>query len=274
MKKFKLAILLGVVLSVVLAGTALADGLTIVPYTDTGGSYKANENNDPVSYVNNGDFNEWSDAGFVWDTWGTAPSGWTVTGAKVDLSEGGDGMSYGMGFTISSDHGAAGGAYAGIVQQLNDVPAAGTYFVNVSVTSWATDAGSMPYNNVAWYAISDSAEASGVAADEWKELYPDVYVCENGNGVCNYVGRDEMVTVEPGQYFHVKVGRKFAGQGATTFVIDDISLFTDDKTSPNNGFYNWRADDPDASCKWHYNAETTACSSPNNRITWNPNVAR
>jgi hypothetical protein len=92
---------------------------------------------------------------------------------------------------------------------------------------------------VAWYSISDSANPAEVT--DWRELFPDQFVCPNGDGVCNYVGRDETVQINPGQYFHVMVGRKFPEfLGWTMFIIDDISIVAADGT-PNteNGFYNW-----------------------------------
>jgi hypothetical protein len=272
MKKIRYAVVLSLLVIAVVTGAALAEGLTIVDYPDTASDFTAVQSDDAASYIENGDFNSWGDD-FVWSTWpDAAPSGWEVRGAKVDLSEGGDGMSYGMGFFIRNI-GGSGGAYAGLVQPLN-VPAAGSYFVNVSATAW-WEVATSNYNSVAWYAISDSATAAGVMDSEWRELYPDKRVCENDTGHCNYIGRDEMVDITTGQYFHVKVGHKFPFFNSNTvFVIDDISVVAENPEEVNeNGFYNWLDNDKDdeASCKWHTG---DACADYYNTVTWNPAAPR
>jgi len=271
MKKIRYAVVMSLLLVVAAVSAAFADGLTIVNYNDTGSNgYTPNQGDDPVSYIDNGDFNGWGDE-FVWNSWADSAAGWEVRGAKTDLSEGGEGISYGMGFFIRNT-GGSDGAYAGLVQEMVNIPASGQYFVNVSATAF-WDVATGPYNSVAWYAISDSATASGVMADEWKELYSDTTVCENKFGNCTYVGRDEMVSINPGQYFHVKVGQKFPiYQANTVFIIDDISVVAENTEMTNeNGFYNWMDQNADPSCKWH---SGDACANQYDIVTWDPSALR
>ncbi len=143
-----------------------------------------------------------------------------------------------MGWFIQHSGAKEGGYYAGAVQQLTRIPVEGLYYVSISVTAFE-DGKTGPYNSMAWYAISDSPTAAGVT--DWRELFSDQFVCDNQAAVCNYVGRDETVSIKPGQYFHVMVGRKFPEFfGWTMFVIDDISIVAADGTLDTaNGFYNW-----------------------------------
>ncbi len=179
-----------------------------------------------------------------------------------------EGINNAMGWFIQHSGAKEGGYYAGAVQQLTRIPVEGLYYVSISVTAFE-DGKTGPYNSMAWYAISDSPNASEVT--DWRELYPDQYVCSNGDAVCNYVGRDETVPIKPGQYFHVMVGRKFPEFfGWTMFVIDDISIVAADGTlGTANGFYNWCNARPE-DLKVHGNE---ACNNQT-EIHWDPTQVR
>jgi hypothetical protein len=106
---------------------------------------------------------------------------------------------------------------------------------------------------------------------EWRELFPDQFVCANGDGVCNYVGRDETVTIKPNQHFHLMAGRKFPEFfGWTMFVIDDISIVAANGTTGTaNGFFNWCNASPD-DIKVHGNE---ACNNLT-EVHWDPTQTR
>lgn len=288
MRKFKYAVVMSMLLVVAAVSAAFADGLTPVRYDDTNGNaYVPSGASVGVSAVDNGDFNEpYGSDLFAWTAWGDNDKpGWEVHAGPANLSEGGEGLSLGMSFFIRNT-GGSGGAYAGLVQPLARITETGDYFVNISATAfWAEDTG--PYNSVAWYAISDSATASGVNDSEWKELYRDQIVAPNLAEASNYLGRDEMVSIDPGQYFHVRVAQKFPIWDAnTTFIIDDISvILASELETPEgettNGYYAWlnQADaDVDESCKWHFrNDDDLTCfdaADDNEMITWDSDELR
>lgn len=162
--------------------------------------------------------------------------------ADVDLSIlGSIGGNRGMGWFISNTGGGNGGYYAGAYQPLN-VPA-GLYFISISETAWYfDDLATGPYNSVAWYAISNTADHNQVT--QWRELNPSRYQCQNSWERCDYSGRDEMVTVNTGDYLHLKVGHKFPEfMAKTVFIFDDIFMVPDgthETVGPqNHGFYTW-----------------------------------
>jgi len=246
MNKAKLAIILGVLLVVALTASAFAE--LVVTYTSTDDTYSeittARDKDASASLIDNGDFTVWGTSlgpSDPWVFWRDNKAGWTAGRLhEVDLAlpANPEGINNAMGWFIQHSGAPEGGYYAGAHQQLNRIPATGLYYVSVSLTAFE-GGNTGPYNSVAWYAISN--EENPALVTEWKELFPDQFVCDNQAEVCNYVGRDETVSISPGQYFHVQVGRKFPEFfGWTMFIVDDISIVAaDGTTGTTNGFYNW-----------------------------------
>jgi hypothetical protein len=251
MTKARLAIILGVLLVLALTASAFAE--LVVTYTsseDMRSEFTIQDTEERIaqattnSLIDNGAFTQWGTTlgpSDPWTFWRDTTAGWTAGRLhEVDLAlpANPEGINNAMGWFIQHSGAKEGGYYAGAHQQLTRIPVAGNYYVSVSTTAFS-DGKTGPYNSVAWYAISDSPEPSAVT--DWRELFPDEDVCVNGDGVCNYVGRDETVWINPGQYFHLMVGRKFPEFfGWTMFVIDDISIVAADGTLDTaNGFYNW-----------------------------------
>ncbi len=251
MTRSRLAILIGVLLVLALTVSAFAD--LVVTYTSTDDTWSEFTIQDSESrtaaavensLIDNGDFTKWGTKlgpSDPWTFWKDNKAGWTAGRLhEVDLAlpANQDGINNAMGWFIQHSGAKEGGYYAGAYQQLNRIPAPGLYYVSISTTAFS-DGKTGPYNSVAWYAISDSSNPAEVT--DWRELFADQFVCVNGDGVCNYVGRDETVSVSPGQYFHLMVGRKFPEfLGWTMFVIDDISIVAADGTpNTSNGFFNW-----------------------------------
>lgn len=281
MKKPKVAILFGVLLVLALTASAFAE--LVVTYSSTDDTWSEYTIQDTPereaeaatnSLIDNGAFTKWGTTlgpSDPWTFWRDTTAGWTAGRLhEVDLAlpANPDGINNAMGWFIQHSGAKEGGYYAGAYQQLTRIPAAGLYYVSVSTTAFS-DGKTGPYNSVAWYAISDSANPAEV--NDWRELFPDQFVCPNGDGVCNYVGRDETVQINPNQYFHLMVGRKFPEfLGWTMFIIDDISIVAADGT-PNteNGFYNWCDGRPE-DFKVH---EDTGCGNTTT-IHWDPNQTR
>ena len=281
MKKTNLAILFGVLLVLVLSASAFAE--LVVTYTssdDMRSEYNIEDtpartaDADASSLIDNGAFTQWGTAlgpSDPWVFWRDNKAGWTAGRLhEVDLAlpANPEGINNAMGWFIQHSGAKEGGYYAGAVQQLTRIPVEGLYYVSISVTAFE-GGNTGPYNSMAWYAISDSPNASEVT--DWRELYPDQFVCTNGDAVCNYVGRDETVPIKPGQYFHIMVGRKFPEFfGWTMFVIDDISIVAADGTlGTTNGFYNWCNARPE-DFKVHGNE---ACNNLT-EIHWDPTQVR
>jgi hypothetical protein len=246
MNKAKLAVILGVLLVVALTASAFAE--LVVTYSssdDTWSEYSPDRDRDATaSLIDNGDFTTWGTAlgpSDPWVFWRDNKAGWTAGRLhEVDLAlpANPEGINNAMGWFVQHSGAPSGGYYAGAHQALTRIPSAGLYYVTVSLTAFE-GGNTGPYNSVAWYAISDQEDPGLVT--EWKELYPDQYVCDNLAEVCNYVGRDETVQIAPGQHFHVMVGRKFPEFfGWTMFIVDDISIVAADGTAgTENGFFNW-----------------------------------
>ena len=281
MKKSRIAILFGVLLALVLSAGAFAE--LVVTYTssdDMWSEYTIQDTPERIadaeasSLITNGAFTQWGTTlgpADPWVFWRDTTAGWTAGRLhEVDLAlpANPEGINNAMGWFIQHSGAKEGGYYAGAAQQLTRIPVEGLYYVSISVTAFE-GGNTGPYNSMAWYAISDSPTAAGVT--DWRELYPDQFVCSNGDAVCNYVGRDETVTIKPGQYFHVMVGRKFPEFfGWTMFVIDDISIVAADGTlGTANGFYNWCNARPE-DFKVHGNE---ACSNLT-EIHWDPTQVR
>jgi hypothetical protein len=281
MNKSRLAIFLGLLLVLALTVSAFA-GL-VVTYTTSDDAYSEYTISDSEtrqaeattnSLIDNGAFTHWGmglGPSDPWTFWRDDRAGWTAGRLHefgLALPANPEGINNAMGWFIQHSGAKEGGYYAGAYQQLTRIPVAGLYYVSVSTTAFE-DGRTGPYNSVAWYAISDSASPSGV--EDWRELFPDQFVCANGDGVCNYVGRDETVQINPGQYFHLMVGRKFPEFfGWTMFVIDDISIVAADGTlNTANGFYNW-CNGNNEDFKVH---EDEACRSYT-EIHWDPDQTR
>ena len=251
MTKARLALLLGILLVLGLSASAFAE--LVVTYSssdDTRSEINIEDTEERIaqatanSLIDNGAFTQWGTTlgpADPWTFWRDTKAGWTAGRLhEVDLAlpANPEGINNGMGWFIQHSGAKEGGYYAGAYQQLTRIPVAGLYYVSVSATAFS-DGKTGPYNSVAWYAISDSPDPAAVT--DWRELFPDQFVCDNGDGRCNYVGRDETVQINPGQYFHLQVGRKFPEFfGWTMFIIDDISIVAADGTlNTQNGFYNW-----------------------------------
>jgi len=227
MSKFKTAILLTLLLGLVVSVAAFAGGFSVVKYDDTSAEIKQ-----PVKevtkaqYIMNGDFLDWT-GGYpdYWDVPTPVLSpGWEVHFANMDFTEAGTAAGAGMnpasGWFIRT--GTAGSQYAGMSQQVSSHLMTGMYWVQVHITSWEHNVQS-PYNSVAWYGFGETADSSSVT--EWRELFPDTYVCSNGDEVCNYLGRQESVFIHEGAFMHIMVGMKFPDHQAwTVFGVDDISI--------------------------------------------------
>ena len=301
MNRTKIAVILTLLMAFVLVGSAMAQ-VTPVTYDDTASDYDA-PGEEPQSLILNGDFNSWStDSAWIaeqgvdcdnaggqspdyWCVWGQDKNGWEfVHLGKTDLAVGAEetkGDSYGMSLFIRHQGNGSGSFYAGAWQQLN-VPAEGYYFINVSETIWYDNRrGTAPYNSVAWYTISDTADPWD--SDDWRELDPYTIQCPNTYEICNYAGRDETIHVSPGQYLHLIVAHKFPVFNASTvFLLDDVSLVPADdnpETNPNvddyHGFYDWYYDTVadnsyDDKCHW----ADESCTGVVTVVTWDEDAPR
>jgi len=281
MSKAKIAIMLSVLLMIALTASVFAQ--LVVTYQsedDAYSEYTIPDSEEKVkeaaanSVITNGDFTKWGTElgpSDPWTFWSDNRAGWEagrLSEFGLALPANADGINNAMGWFIRHTGAKEGGYYAGAYQQLTRIPAAGLYYVTVSTTAFS-DGKTGPYNSIAWYAISDQSDPALVT--EWRELFPDQFVCNNGDQVCNYVGRDETVPINPGQYFHLKVGRKFPEMnGWTQFVIDDISIVAADGTvGTENGFFNWCNSSPE-DYKYH---ESEGCKSLT-EIHWDAEQSR
>ncbi len=281
MSKARLAVLMSILLIVAITASVFAELVVTYTTSDDGRSeYTIDDSEERTrdaeanSLIDNGAFTTWGTGlgpSDPWVFWRDTTAGWTAGRLHefdLALPANPDGINNAMGWFIQHSGASSGGYYAGAHQQLTRIPASGLYYVSVSLTAFE-DGKTGPYNSVAWYAISD--EENPALVTEWKELYPDQYVCDNGAGRCNYVGRDETVSINPGQHFHVQVGRKFPEFfGWTMFVIDDISIVAaDGTTGTENGFFNWCNARPE-DVKVH---DQSDCSNPT-EIHWDPDAIR
>lgn len=226
MSKLKVAGLLTLMLVVVISVVAFAGGFSVVKYTDT--SAKGFDPGTTITtpqFIRNGDFLEWE---------GNFPAYWQVNVPPLEpnwevhfanmqyappMGEEVPG-NFAAGFFFRT--GSQGSQYAGLSQQVDPALTTGTYWVQVHVTAWEHNVQS-PYNSVAWYGFGPTSDPSSVT--EWRELFPDTYVCSNGSGVCNHLGRKESVMIEAGSYMHLWMGMKFPDHQAwTVFGVDDISI--------------------------------------------------
>lgn len=223
MSKLRIAAVLAVLLALVAAVVAFAGGFSIVSYKDTSAKgYDPGKSITTPQYIQNGDFTSWT--GGKPDFWNVPTPvlgpNWEVHFANVDLSRGGDGVNNAAGLFFRT--GSSGSQFAGMSQQVSPELATGAYWVQVHITAWEENVQS-PYNSVAWYGFGPTSDPNSVT--EWRELFPDTYVCSNGAETCNHLGRKETVEIEAGSYMHLWMGMKFPDHQAwTVFVVDDISI--------------------------------------------------
>jgi hypothetical protein len=252
-KRFAFAAMLILVMSLLIGGTVLADG-GAVRYDDT--SAKSNIEGGGPSLICNGDFNpdEWGDSysnlATCWQGYDTGGDGWVTHYANVNMADVGDtAMEFGRNDALGMfvrNVGGDGPQYMYATNELTDVSHAGDYWFQIHGTMWSeyffwlydADAALVTEgtiaNSVAWYAISDEADATMVDESEWRELFvtdffgakePGVVPCPNGVENCEQVGRYERVHAGPGQYLHLRAGMKFNPFNVwTVFEIDDIAI--------------------------------------------------
>lgn len=253
MKKTKItvAVVVGLLIVLMVVGSALADHIEYVSYHDTGEVATGDVIDDywfapdevgTGSLIRNGDFSNWTDGSpDNWTVWADEKAGWEnahVSMTNLALSQ--DGENYGLSLFVRNI-GGSGSFYAGAYQALEGITD-GYYWVNTHATSWGEKLAA--YNALAWYGIGDSDDPSSVS--EWRTLDPFVAPCHNSWGVCEYIGRYETVHLSPGQYFHLMAGHKFPVYNAwTVFLFDDISIVPADGTFVEDGFW------LDGAVGWH-----------------------
>ena len=244
MSKLKIAILLTLLLGLVISLATFAGGFSVVKYDDTSAKIKQpSKQVTTPQYIFNGDFMYW-EKGYpvAWDV--PTPvlgPGWEVHFANVDLTKAGTreggtpplpegeakeepsdpiGINPGAGYFFRT--GSSGSQYAGMSQQVSPKLVDGKYWVQVHMTAWEHNVQS-EYNSVAWYGFGETDDPNSVK--EWRELFPDEFVCSNGDAKCNYLGRKEGVFIRSGSFMHLWMGMKFPDHNAwTVFVVDDISI--------------------------------------------------
>ncbi len=225
MSKLKIAIAFTVLLGIVVSVAAFAGGFSVVTYDDTSSDIEQPvEKVTSPQYILNGDFTDWT--GGYPDHWNVPmpvlSAGWEVHFANMDYTEAGStgGINQAVGYFFRT--GSSGSQFAGMSQQVSDHLTTGNYWVQVHITAWEHNVESA-YNSVAWYGFGDSDSPNSVS--EWRELFPDEYVCANGDGKCNHLGRKETVFIPKGSYLHLWMGMKFPDHNAwTVFGVDDISI--------------------------------------------------
>lgn len=225
MSKLKIAIALTVLLGIVVSVAAFAGGFAVVTYDDTSARIKQpSKKITTPQYIYNGDFSVWKDGypdGWNVPTPALSP-GWSVHFASMDYAKAGstDGMNPAVGYFFRT--GSSGSQFAGMSQRVNPALKTGEYWVQVHVTAWEHNVES-EFNSIAWYGFGPTDSPSSVT--QWRELFPDPYVCANGDGRCNHLGRKETVLIEGGSFMHLWMGMKFPDHNAwTVFGVDDISI--------------------------------------------------
>lgn len=224
--KWRLAVLVAVVLGLVLSVGVFAGGFSVVTYDDTSAN-----NQQPVKevtteqYIFNGDFSQWANGYPVgWDVPTPILSpGWSVHFANMDYARSGGsdgGTNPAVGYFFRT--GSSGSQFAGLSQQVSPKLRTGGYWVQIHMTAWEHNVESA-YNSIAWYGFGDSPDPNSVK--EWRELFPDEFVCANGDARCNHLGRKETVVIKAGSFLHIQMGMKFPDFNSwTVFGLDDISI--------------------------------------------------
>lgn len=245
MKKTKITVSLvvGLLVILVVASTALADHIDYTTYNDTGETATGDFFDDywfapdevgTGSLIRNGDFSAWTDGvPDNWTVWADQATNWeNAHVAMTNLALTDDGENYGLSFFIRNT-GGSGSFYAGAYQALDGV-GDGYYWVNTHVTSWGVNLAG--YNTLAWYGIGTSEDPSSVS--QWRSLDPFTTPCHNDWGVCEYMGRYETVHISEGSYFHLLAGHKFPVYEAwTVFLFDDISIVPADGNYVTDGYW-------------------------------------
>jgi hypothetical protein len=245
MRKSKItaAFVFGLLIVLLVAGTALADDIVLVTYTDTGEVATGDVEDDywfapdevgTGSLIRNGDFAAWTDGmPDNWTVWANTKDGWENAHlGMTDLALTPDGDNYGMSLFVRNI-GGSGSFYAGAYQALDGV-ADGYYWVNTHATSWGEKL--VEYNAIAWYGIGTSDDPGSVT--EWRTLDPYTTPCHNNWGACEYIGRYETVHISEGSYFHLMAGHKFPVYNAwTVFLFDDVSIVPADGHLVEDGYW-------------------------------------
>ncbi len=223
MSKWKFAVLLAFIMGLFISIVAFAGGFAVVTYDDTSATgFEPGTEITTPQFIQNGDFTSWTN-GYP-DFWNVptpvlSPN-WEVHFANMDYSLGGEGINNAVGYFFRA--GSSGSQFAGLSQKVSPALTSGTYWVQVHLTAWEYKVES-PYNSVAWYGFGPTDDPASVT--EWRELFGDTYVCANGDGICNHLGRKESVFIEAGSYMHIWMGMKFPDhQSWTVFGLDDISI--------------------------------------------------
>ena len=245
MKKAKItvSIVVGLLVVLLIAGTALAEHIDYVTYNDTVGVAVSDVFEDywfapnevgTGSLIRNGDFSAWTDGSpDNWTVWADSAGGWeNAHVAMTDLAWTSDGDNYGLSLFIRNT-GGSGSFYAGAYQALDGV-GDGYYWVNTHATSWGIKLAD--YNALAWYGIGSSEDPSSVT--QWRTLDPFTTPCHNDWGACEYIGRYETVHIDEGSYFHLLAGHKFPVFNAwSVFLFDDISIVPADGNYVEDGYW-------------------------------------
>lgn len=201
------------------------------------------------SLIDNGDFQSWTEGQpDYWTFWADSKAGWEEAHlAQMDYAIRPEGENDAFGIFVRNV-GGDGAYYAGAWQPLSRITAPGYYWVTTHFTMWG-EHNDIHYNSVAWYGIGNSADPAGVS--DWHELSPLPFPCPNILGVCLHIGRYETIYLEPGQYFHLRVGHNFPTYNVwTVFGIDDISIIPASGAVIEDGFW------------------------PDGLVTWNPHTLR
>lgn len=223
MNKWRVAMVASLLLGLIVSIGAFAHGFGVVSYDDVEvKNYKPGKVT-TNQYLQNGHFTEWAGGKPMY--W-TVPdpvvtNGWEVHFANIDVSRKGDNEGINNAAGMFFRTGPSGSQFASMSQQTS-VTTPGLYWIQLHLTAWEDNVQSA-YNSVAWYGFGTSADPSSVT--QWRELFPDTRVCPNDGGRCNYLARKETVSLNGGEYVHVRMGMKFPDHQAwTLFVVDDISL--------------------------------------------------
>lgn len=251
MRNFVWPALLVLGLSLWLAKPAPAERTEVLRYDDTGlvaiGDvsiyYWYPPNESEGSLIRNGDFQAWSDGRpDHWTVWADSRPGWEDAHiAQIDYAVTDDGENDAFGLFVRNV-GGDGSYYAGAYQPLDQITSPGQYWVVTHMTMWGRISDAL-YNSVGWYGIGSSADPASV--EEWREMTPLPLPCPNLLGVCLHIGRYETVPIEPGDYFHLRVGHKFPVYNVwTVFGLDDFSIVPAGGEVIEDGFW------PDGLVTW------------------------
>jgi hypothetical protein len=242
MKPRVLIVMTGALALFLLVGIVAADnGTTSVSYGDPFEALYEPGEDGTTSLIQNGDFSQWNDDGTPvgWGVWADTKAGWEPAHVgRADMAFPGAEQANDALTLFVRNVGGEGSYYAGVYNLLDQIPAAGDYWVTIHGTAWGEylyfDSGDSrftqaAYNAIAWYGFGDSADPASVT--DWRELplswWADgvALICNNDDSVCSYMARNETRSIEPGQYLHLKVGHKFPHfNDWTVFLFDDISI--------------------------------------------------